>query len=86
MYAQVAEKIRPLLEQYTQAFPAVLEIPSKDHPYGKSRCDHTQGFGMRSPYAVPFTSAEDAALKPVCGHCSANERPQTRPRTACCDA
>jgi V-type H+-transporting ATPase subunit F len=31
---QIADKIRPLLEQYTQAFPAVLEIPSKDHPYG----------------------------------------------------
>jgi V-type H+-transporting ATPase subunit F len=31
----IAEKIRPLLEHYTQAFPAVLEIPSKDHPYGE---------------------------------------------------
>lgn len=32
----IAEKIRPLLEHYTQAFPAVLEIPSKEHPYGRS--------------------------------------------------
>lgn len=31
----IAEKIRPLLEHYTQAFPAVLEIPSKEHPYGE---------------------------------------------------
>jgi len=33
----VAEKIRPLLEHYTQAFPAVLEIPSKEHPYDPSK-------------------------------------------------
>lgn len=33
----IAERIRPLMEQYTQAFPAVLEIPSKDHPYVR-RC------------------------------------------------
>lgn len=31
----VAEKIRHRVDTYTQAFPAVLEIPSKDHPYGK---------------------------------------------------
>ncbi|KAF8328780.1 vacuolar ATP synthase [Cantharellus anzutake] len=29
----VAEKIRPTVDRYTQAFPALLEIPSKDHPY-----------------------------------------------------
>ena len=29
----VADKIRPRLDQYVKAFPAVLEIPSKDHPY-----------------------------------------------------
>jgi V-type H+-transporting ATPase subunit F len=32
--SQVAEKIRPTVDKYTQAFPALLEIPSKDHPYG----------------------------------------------------
>jgi vacuolar-type H+-ATPase subunit F/Vma7 len=32
---QIAEKIRPTVDKYHQAFPAVLEIPSKDHPYGK---------------------------------------------------
>ena len=26
--------IRPLVEGYQQAFPALLEIPSKEHPYG----------------------------------------------------
>ncbi|KAK9459848.1 ATPase, V1 complex, subunit F [Lipomyces oligophaga] len=29
----IAEKIRYKLDGYTNAFPAVLEIPSKDHPY-----------------------------------------------------
>ncbi|KAI9864161.1 MAG: H(+)-transporting V1 sector ATPase subunit F [Pleopsidium flavum] len=29
----VAERIRHKVETYTEAFPAVLEIPSKDHPY-----------------------------------------------------
>ncbi|KAF3903819.1 hypothetical protein AA313_de0205640 [Arthrobotrys entomopaga] len=29
----VAEKIRYKIDTYTAAFPAVLEIPSKDHPY-----------------------------------------------------
>ncbi|WFD42059.1 H(+)-transporting V1 sector ATPase subunit F [Malassezia psittaci] len=29
----VADKIRPLVDKYTQAFPALLEIPSKDQPY-----------------------------------------------------
>lgn len=31
---QIAEKIRPAVDRYQQAFPALLEIPSKDHPYG----------------------------------------------------
>ncbi|KAH8146794.1 uncharacterized protein LAJ45_09168 [Morchella importuna] len=29
----IAEKIRYRIDTYTAAFPAVLEIPSKDHPY-----------------------------------------------------
>ncbi|CRG86858.1 V-type proton ATPase subunit F [Talaromyces islandicus] len=29
----VAERIRSTVESFTDAFPAVLEIPSKDHPY-----------------------------------------------------
>ncbi|EIE78481.1 hypothetical protein G6F46_005853 [Rhizopus delemar] len=29
----VAEDIRELVDGHNQAFPAVLEIPSKDHPY-----------------------------------------------------
>lgn len=32
---QIAEKIRPTVDKYQQAFPALLEIPSKDHPYGQ---------------------------------------------------
>ena len=30
---QIAEKIRHRVELYTAAFPSLLEIPSKDHPY-----------------------------------------------------
>ena len=30
---QVAERIRHRVDTYTAAFPAVLEIPSKEHPY-----------------------------------------------------
>ncbi|KAI5124416.1 hypothetical protein M0805_008300 [Coniferiporia weirii] len=33
----IAEKIRPTVDKYQQAFPALLEIPSKDHPYDPSR-------------------------------------------------
>lgn len=29
----IAERIRHRVDSYTDAFPAVLEIPSKDHPY-----------------------------------------------------
>ncbi|MCJ1411135.1 H(+)-transporting V1 sector ATPase subunit F [Ptychographa xylographoides] len=29
----IAEKIRGKVDSYTDAFPAVLEIPSKEHPY-----------------------------------------------------
>lgn len=33
----IAEKIRPTVDRYRQAFPAVLEIPSKEHPYDPSK-------------------------------------------------
>ena len=33
----VAEMIRHVLDQHTAAIPAVLEIPSKDHPYDASK-------------------------------------------------
>jgi len=29
----IAERIRHSVDSFTDAFPAVLEIPSKDHPY-----------------------------------------------------
>lgn len=31
----MAERIRSRIEAHTAAFPTILEIPSKDHPYGK---------------------------------------------------
>lgn len=30
---QIAEQIRDTVDKFQEAFPAVLEIPSKDHPY-----------------------------------------------------
>ncbi len=29
----IADKIRPKVDAYNEAFPSLLEIPSKDHPY-----------------------------------------------------
>ena len=34
---QIAEMIRRLLDAYDQPTPAILEIPSKDHPYDPSK-------------------------------------------------
>ncbi|KAI0257419.1 vacuolar ATP synthase subunit F [Lactifluus subvellereus] len=33
----IAERIRPTVDKYQQVFPALLEIPSKDHPYDPSK-------------------------------------------------
>ncbi|KAJ1860971.1 H(+)-transporting V1 sector ATPase subunit F [Coemansia sp. RSA 2703] len=33
----VAEDIRGILDEYSAAFPTVLEIPSKEHPYDPSK-------------------------------------------------
>ncbi|ORX39060.1 V-type ATPase F subunit [Kockovaella imperatae] len=33
----IAERIRPSVDRYQAAFPAVLEIPSKEHPYDPSK-------------------------------------------------
>lgn len=32
---QIADRIRPTVDRYQAAFPALLEIPSKEHPYGE---------------------------------------------------
>ncbi|KND04061.1 V-type ATPase, F subunit [Spizellomyces punctatus DAOM BR117] len=34
---QVADEIRHILDDYDQAFPTILEIPSKDRPYDPSK-------------------------------------------------
>ena len=33
----IAEEIRYLLDSHTECIPAILEIPSKDHPYDPSK-------------------------------------------------
>lgn len=52
----IAEKIRPLVDRYQQAFPSLLEIPSKEHPYGK-----WQGFCEDRPM-----NANASRLTPQC--------------------
>ncbi len=32
-HTQIAERIRNSVDSFTEPFPAILEIPSKDHPY-----------------------------------------------------
>lgn len=34
---QVAEDIRPLINEVHQTIPTILEIPSKDHPYDEAK-------------------------------------------------
>ncbi len=34
---QIAELIRTTIEQHTAPVPAILEIPSKDHPYDPTK-------------------------------------------------
>lgn len=34
---QIADKIRPVISKFNAAVPAVLEIPSKEHPYDSSK-------------------------------------------------
>lgn len=37
MSFQIAEMIRHVIDSHIQPVPAVLEIPSKDHPYDASK-------------------------------------------------
>jgi V-type H+-transporting ATPase subunit F len=34
---QIAEMIRHLIDSHLQPIPAILEIPSKDHPYDPTK-------------------------------------------------
>lgn len=34
---QIADMIRHVLDRYDKAVPAILEIPSKDHPYDPTK-------------------------------------------------
>jgi V-type H+-transporting ATPase subunit F len=56
---QVAERIRPTVDRYQAAFPAVLEIPSKEHPYGEN------GYGPLEPPSDISDPSKDSVLKRV---------------------
>ncbi|GAM22723.1 hypothetical protein SAMD00019534_058980, partial [Acytostelium subglobosum LB1] len=34
---KIADEIRPMIDEYAQVIPTILEIPSKDHPYDPSK-------------------------------------------------
>ena len=36
-HMQIAEMIRHVLDRYEESIPAILEIPSKDHPYDPTK-------------------------------------------------
>lgn len=62
---QVAEKIRPTVDKYQQAFPALLEIPSKDHPYGASASLHCPAATLSSLTSCSTDPSKDSVLKRV---------------------
>lgn len=37
MLVKIADKIRPTVSKFNMAVPAILEIPSKEHPYDPSK-------------------------------------------------
>ena len=52
----IADKIRPIVDKYMLAFPAVLEIPSKDHHYGSCPpLTNNRPFERRCAQARPET-------------------------------
>lgn len=57
---QIAERIRPSVDSFTEAFPAVLEIPSKDHPYDPEKDSVLRRvrrlFGEWGKKVSPFTA------------------------------
>ncbi|GJJ09469.1 hypothetical protein Clacol_003692 [Clathrus columnatus] len=62
----VADKVRPSVDNYQQAFPALLEIPSKDHPYATAADESSlnireEGFiAERDSYSPPLPVPTDA--------------------------
>ena len=63
-YIQVAERIRPTVDRYQAAFPALLEIPSKEHPYGKCRPSRPPTYLCLMGW-IRVDPAKDSVLKRV---------------------
>ncbi|KAJ3125280.1 H(+)-transporting V1 sector ATPase subunit F [Nowakowskiella sp. JEL0407] len=64
---QVADMIRTMIDDHDQAFPTVLEIPSKDHPYDPSKvCPSNFYFvGFRQVIRFDTLYLQDSVLKRV---------------------
>ena len=54
---QIAEEIRHILDAYDKAIPAVLEIPSKEHPYDPTKDSILRRAKVRS-CTVEITSVD----------------------------
>ena len=52
---QVAEMIRHIIDRYAQTIPAILEIPSKEHPYDASKDSILRRAKVRN-YCLPSAS------------------------------
>lgn len=61
----IAEKIRPLVDKYTQAFPALLEIPSKEHPYGEISQGRERGLHIAELTELSCDLYHDGDNRPV---------------------
>uniref|UniRef100_A0A915HLH3 Uncharacterized protein n=1 Tax=Romanomermis culicivorax TaxID=13658 RepID=A0A915HLH3_ROMCU len=57
----IAEQIRYAVDSHTKSIPAVLEIPSKDHPYDPSKDSVLhRARGMFNPEEFPIPGAAAA--------------------------
>ena len=72
---QVAEMIRHVIDRYTQTIPAILEIPSKDHPYDASK-DSILRRAKVGEYSLPVSVPH---FPSVLWHCRLGDRKGMRP-------
>ena len=72
---QVAEMIRHVIDRYTQTIPAILEIPSKDHPYDASK-DSILRRAKVGEYSLPVSVLH---FPSVLWHCRLGNRKGIQP-------
>lgn len=82
---QIADKIRSSVDRYQAPFPALLEIPSKEHPYGAScvcalcaLCANRQTRGVLMQPTVAQTPKRTRCSS-ACRSCVGIRRGEARP-------